>query len=191
MQRTAEVGPRASRANVLRPSCRPTLGADFARHTQPRPLRRPQQPTEALKGLNCRSTALVAISMQLLNQRQHAAAGRSARASRRSVVVRATVAPAVPSSGAHSRSATARVLRRGARRPAVHHVVGPLADKKLFQYDGALSEVDPEISALITKEKSRQVRQQRAGPSEAALGEHEPCAGWRGHSTRWRGTLAL
>ncbi|KXZ45731.1 hypothetical protein GPECTOR_51g717 [Gonium pectorale] len=32
------------------------------------------------------------------------------------------------------------------------------AGKKLFQYDGALSEVDPEIHSLITKEKSRQVR---------------------------------
>lgn len=32
------------------------------------------------------------------------------------------------------------------------------AGKKLLQHDGPLSEVDPEISNLITKEKSRQVR---------------------------------
>ena len=30
--------------------------------------------------------------------------------------------------------------------------------KVLFQYDGTLSEVDPEISELVKKEKSRQVR---------------------------------
>lgn len=31
------------------------------------------------------------------------------------------------------------------------------AGKKLLQHDGALSEVDPEISSLIQKEKNRQV----------------------------------
>ncbi|PNH02890.1 Serine hydroxymethyltransferase [Tetrabaena socialis] len=35
---------------------------------------------------------------------------------------------------------------------------GAVRAKKLFQFDGALSEVDPEIHSLITKEKGRQVR---------------------------------
>ncbi|KAG2429396.1 hypothetical protein HYH02_014053 [Chlamydomonas schloesseri] len=67
--------------------------------------------------------------MQLQQRLPTGGAARSARASRRTVSVKATVAPPAPTSG-----------------------------KKLFQYDGALSEVDPEISALITKEKARQVR---------------------------------
>ncbi|GIL59204.1 hypothetical protein Vafri_13895 [Volvox africanus] len=69
--------------------------------------------------------------MQLQQQRVSAGAGlaRNGGVLRRTVIVKATVAPPAPTAG-----------------------------KKLFQYDGALSEVDPEIHSLITKEKSRQVR---------------------------------
>ncbi|GLI60175.1 hypothetical protein VaNZ11_002238 [Volvox africanus] len=71
--------------------------------------------------------------MQLQQQRLSAGAGRARNGgvSRRNMIVKATVAPPAPTAG---------------------------AGKKLFQYDGALSEVDPEIHSLITKEKSRQVR---------------------------------
>lgn len=44
----------------------------------------------------------------------------------------------------------------------------------MFQYDGPLDEVDPEIASIIRNEKERQVRL-RALPCPERLHVHAPC----------------